>query len=150
GPPDVHCRRSGENRIAMAPESMVQAAWTHPHHPHLQAPILARSGNARGIYDFGRERVAVRGVRPPVRTADVATVRRHKVLVVGRFDRRLVDNTWWTRLPQEDFSQVLGLSSESKCEDRGSPCMRDILDRKDGSPAKIVIPAGTMGGLQIY
>src|SRR5438132_754152 len=57
---------------------------------------------------------------------DIRLFGRHKVLVVKRFDR--VDlSSWWARLPQEDFCQVLGLSAESKYENRGGPGMSAIL-----------------------
>lgn len=71
----------------------------------------------------------------PVAGCRIATFGRHKVLVVERFDRRLVDNTWWARLPQEDFCQVSGLPSESKYEDKGGPGMGDILGILRGSDA---------------
>jgi serine/threonine-protein kinase HipA len=57
---------------------------------------------------------------------------RHKALVVTRFDRLHLD-TWWARLPQEDFCQVLGLSSESKYEQRNGPGMAAILEKLRGS-----------------
>jgi serine/threonine-protein kinase HipA len=69
----------------------------------------------------------------PVAGCRIATFGRYKVLVVERFDRRLVDNTWWARLPQEDFCQVSGVPSESKYEDKGGPGMRDILSILRGS-----------------
>ena len=68
-----------------------------------------------------------------VASCRIATFGRHKVLVVERFDRRLVDNTWWARLPQEDFCQVAGLPSDKKYEDKGGPGMRDILGILRGS-----------------
>jgi serine/threonine-protein kinase HipA len=69
----------------------------------------------------------------PVAGCRIATFGRHKVLVVERFDRRLIDNTWWARLPQEDFCQASGLPSEKKYEDKGGPGMRDILGILRGS-----------------
>jgi serine/threonine-protein kinase HipA len=69
----------------------------------------------------------------PVAGCRIAIFGRHKVLVVERFDRRLVDNTWWARLPQEDFCQVTGAPSEKKYEDKGGPGMRDILGVLRGS-----------------
>jgi serine/threonine-protein kinase HipA len=57
---------------------------------------------------------------------------RHKTLVVTRFDRLHLDS-WWARLPQEDFCQVLGLSSESKYEQRNGPGMAAILEKLRGS-----------------
>jgi serine/threonine-protein kinase HipA len=69
----------------------------------------------------------------PVAGCRIAKFGKHKVLVVERFDRRLIDNTWWARLPQEDFCQVTGVPSELKYEDRGGPGMRTILGLLRGS-----------------
>jgi serine/threonine-protein kinase HipA len=69
----------------------------------------------------------------PVASCRIATFGRYKALVVERFDRRLIDNTWWARLPQEDFCQASGLPSEKKYEDKGGPGMRDILGILRGS-----------------
>ncbi len=57
---------------------------------------------------------------------------RHKVLVVERFDRALL-GTWWARLPQEDFCQVLGFPPGLKYENQGGPGMGAILDKLRGS-----------------
>jgi serine/threonine-protein kinase HipA len=57
---------------------------------------------------------------------------RYKVLVVDRFDRALL-GTWWARLPQEDFCQVLGLPPGLKYENQGGPGMGAILDKLRGS-----------------
>lgn len=69
----------------------------------------------------------------PVAGCQIATFGRYKVLVVERFDRRLIDNTWWARLPQEDLCQASGLPSDKKYEDKGGPGMRDILGILRGS-----------------
>lgn len=69
----------------------------------------------------------------PVAACRIAVFGRHKVLVVERFDRRLIDNTWWARLPQEDFCQVSGLPSEQKYEDKGGAGMHHILGILRGS-----------------
>lgn len=69
----------------------------------------------------------------PAATCDIARFGRHKVLVVERFDRRLLDGSWWARLPQEDFCQVLGIPSDQKYEDKGGPGMAAILDILRGS-----------------
>lgn len=50
-----------------------------------------------------------------------------KVLVVERFDRAWQNGRWIARLPQEDFCQALGLSSQLKYESDGGPGMKDIL-----------------------
>ncbi len=58
-----------------------------------------------------------------IANSQITLFRLHKSLVVERFDRRMVDNTWWARLPQEDFCQVLGIASEKKYEERDGPKM---------------------------
>lgn len=57
---------------------------------------------------------------------------RHKVLVVERFDRRLLDG-WWARLPQEDFCQVCGLPPDARYEKHGGPGVDAILGILRGS-----------------
>ena len=64
---------------------------------------------------------------------NIAEFGRHKVLVVERFDRRLIDHSWWARLPQEDFCQACGIPSEQKYEERGGPGMSTILSVLRGS-----------------
>ncbi len=67
----------------------------------------------------------------PVATCGMAHFGRHKVLVVERFDRRLVATPgaapWIARLPQEDFCQALGLPGDLKYESDGGPGIRPIL-----------------------
>ncbi|MFT3784182.1 MAG: type II toxin-antitoxin system HipA family toxin [Nibricoccus sp.] len=58
---------------------------------------------------------------------------KQKVLSVERFDRRLLDEGWIARLPQEDFCQALGLPSTKKYEADGGPGMREILRVLDAS-----------------
>lgn len=69
----------------------------------------------------------------PAANCRIAFFGRHKVLVVERFDRRMVDNTWWARLPQEDFCQVSGIPGEQRYEERGGPGMSAILGVLRGS-----------------
>jgi serine/threonine-protein kinase HipA len=69
----------------------------------------------------------------PVAECQMAAFGRYKVLVVKRFDRRLIEGKWWARLPQEDFCQVNGLPNEMKYEDKGGPGMRNILGTLRGS-----------------
>ena len=56
-----------------------------------------------------------------------------KVLVVERFDRRLIDRNWIARLPQEDFCQALGISGVNKYENQGGPGIQDVLRVLDPS-----------------
>lgn len=68
----------------------------------------------------------------PVPTCGIGHFGRHKVLVVERFDRKF-ENGWWIRLPQEDFCQVAGVSSNQKYESHGGPGLAIILDKLRGS-----------------
>lgn len=68
----------------------------------------------------------------PVPHCWMDTFGRHKVLVVERFDRRLLDG-WWVRLPQEDFCQVRGLPPSAKYEKHGGPGVDAILGILRGS-----------------
>lgn len=71
----------------------------------------------------------------PAADCDLAVFGRHKVLVVRRFDRKMMETGWIARLPQEDFCQVFGLNATLKYEDRGGPGMDNILDKLRGSVA---------------
>ena len=55
-----------------------------------------------------------------------------KVLVVKRFDRRILEDNI-LRLPQEDICQALGKVSGSKYEENGGPSSQQIMDLLSGS-----------------
>lgn len=69
----------------------------------------------------------------PATECEIASFGHHKALVVTRFDRRLLNKTWWARLPQEDFCQVFGVRCERKYEEKGGPGIAEILDTLRGS-----------------
>lgn len=69
----------------------------------------------------------------PTARCEILEFGKQKVLSVERFDRRLQDEGWIARLPQEDFCQALGLPSSKKYEVDGGPGMRDILRVLDSS-----------------
>jgi serine/threonine-protein kinase HipA len=69
----------------------------------------------------------------PAAHCEIARFGRHKILVVERFDRRLMASGWIARLPQEDFCQVFGIGSARKYEEKGGPGMDAILDKLRGS-----------------
>jgi serine/threonine-protein kinase HipA len=69
----------------------------------------------------------------PVANARIETIGRFKVLVVERFDRRLIGKSWIARLPQEDFCQATGTPPERKYEADGGPGVDTILDILRGS-----------------
>jgi len=70
----------------------------------------------------------------PIASCEMAQFGDSKVLVVERFDRRLVGNgQYWLRLPQEDMCQALGKPSSLKYETDGGPGMADILKLLRGS-----------------
>lgn len=64
-----------------------------------------------------------------VANTEMASFGKQKTLVVERFDRRRVrNNTWIARLPQEDFCQATGTPAQSKYESQGGPGMRKCLE----------------------
>lgn len=69
----------------------------------------------------------------PVAVTDIARFGEETVLAVERFDRHWVEGTaehppaWIARIPQEDFCQVLGVSSVDKYESHGGPGMKGCL-----------------------
>ncbi len=63
----------------------------------------------------------------PVAQSHICDFGAQRVLVVERFDRRLHSSgTWWMRLPQEDFCQVLGVAPYKKYESEGGPGVVDV------------------------
>jgi len=72
--------------------------------------------------------------RLPVARTEMGRFGSQTVLIVERFDRRLSgDETWWLRLPVEDFCQVRGLPPEKKYESDGGPGIDTILEVLRGS-----------------
>jgi serine/threonine-protein kinase HipA len=66
--------------------------------------------------------------------ANIGVFDEQKALIDERFDRHLSrDRTWWTRLPQEDMCQALGMPSTLKYEADGGPGMADIFRLLEGS-----------------
>lgn len=63
----------------------------------------------------------------PVAESSIQSFGAHRVLVVKRFDRSWHPQSWVVRLPQEDFCQAKGISSEMKYEQRGGPSMDACL-----------------------
>jgi serine/threonine-protein kinase HipA len=62
----------------------------------------------------------------PVAVTDIATFGDETVLAVERFDRQWMEgpnagSRWIARIPQEDFCQVLGMSSHDKYESQRGP-----------------------------
>ena len=119
-----------------------QNQWCRPLGPtpttHIFKLPLGKVGGVRADFSTSVENEwlcaeIVREFGQPVAKCQMATFGRHKVLIVERFDRRLVENNWWARLPQEDFCQVLGVPSEQKYEERGGPGMSAILGVLRGS-----------------
>lgn len=74
----------------------------------------------------------------PTAHSEIVEFGTQKALAVERFDREFADNgTWITRLPQEDFCQVLGVAPGHKYEVDGGPSMIDILNVLAGSQVPI-------------
>lgn len=68
----------------------------------------------------------------PVATTEIANFGDETVLSVERFDRQWINEAdtnsrWIARIPQEDFCQVHGISSERKYESHGGPGMAACL-----------------------
>jgi serine/threonine-protein kinase HipA len=79
--------------------------------------------------------VATLGLRSA--NTEIATFNEEVVLVVERFDREWMDdNSWIARLPQEDFCQALGVSSDKKYEQNGGPGISHCLKLLQGSQDK--------------
>lgn len=58
-----------------------------------------------------------------------------RVLVVKRFDRSWRPEGWIARLPQEDFCQAKGVSSDQKYEQKGGPSIEACLEVLKGGEA---------------
>lgn len=70
----------------------------------------------------------------PVANVDIGVFEDQKALIVERFDRRLSsDETWWQRIPQEDFCQAFGLRPSRRYEADGGPGIAGIMDVLQGS-----------------
>ena len=67
-----------------------------------------------------------------VASCEIAQFEDQKVLIVERFDRRIVENTIF-RLPQEDMCQALGKVSGSKYEEKGGPSSQQVMALLSGS-----------------
>jgi serine/threonine-protein kinase HipA len=63
----------------------------------------------------------------PVARSEIARFGDKTVLVVERFDRRLVEGQGILRIPQEDFCQVTGTPPGRKYESDGGPGIEDIM-----------------------
>ena len=119
-----------------------QNQWCRPLGPtpttHIFKLPLGKVGGMRADFSSSVENEwlcaeIVREFGQPVANCQIAVFGRRKVLIVERFDRRLQDNAWWVRLPQEDFCQASGLPSEQKYEKEGGPGMAAILGALRGS-----------------
>jgi serine/threonine-protein kinase HipA len=115
--------------------------WCRPHGTtpttHILKLPLGEVGGMRADFSTSVENEwlcakLLRAYGLPVADSTFGMFGRHKVLVVTRFDRHLIDG-WWARLPQEDFCQVTGMSPEQKYEENGGPGMSTILDILRGS-----------------
>ena len=63
----------------------------------------------------------------PVAKAEIQQFEDERVLIVKRFDRKVVDPSI-LRLPQEDFCQALGRLSDNKYEEHGGPSAFEIME----------------------
>ncbi|HSW20274.1 MAG TPA: type II toxin-antitoxin system HipA family toxin [Ramlibacter sp.] len=73
-----------------------------------------------------------------VAKTEMAQFGRQRVLVVERFDRRLMaEGQWIARLPQEDFCQALAVPWQDKYESDGGPGIADALKLLSGSESAL-------------
>lgn len=79
----------------------------------------------------------LREIGLPVAHTEIGLFGAQKVLVVERFDRQWVEDTWIARLPQEDFCQALGVPPSRKYRSDGGPGIEEGLQLLSGSAASI-------------
>jgi serine/threonine-protein kinase HipA len=77
----------------------------------------------------------VKAVGLPVADCHMEDFGARRALVVKRFDRRWHPDHWITRLPQEDFCQAQGVSSDQKYEQLGGPGIEASLEILKGGDA---------------
>lgn len=77
----------------------------------------------------------VRELGLPVAECAIEDFGARRVLVVKRFDRRWRPDGWIVRLPQEDFCQAKGVSSDNKYEQKGGPSIEACLNILQGGEA---------------
>ena len=77
----------------------------------------------------------VRELGLPAAECEMQDFGARRVLVVHRFDRNWRPQTWIARLPQEDFCQAKGVSSEQKYEQKGGPGIEACLEVLKGGEA---------------
>jgi serine/threonine-protein kinase HipA len=118
-----------------------EGQWCRPHGTtpttHIFKLPLGRVGNMQADFSSSVENEwlcaqLLQAYGLPVPICGIGRFGQHKALVVERFDRKF-ENGWWIRLPQEDFCQVAGISSNQKYESHGGPGMAYILDKLRGS-----------------
>jgi len=77
----------------------------------------------------------VRELDLPTAECQIESFGARRVLVVRRFDRSWHRQGWIVRLPQEDFCQAKGVSSEMKYEQQGGPGIEACLEVLKGGEA---------------
>jgi len=76
----------------------------------------------------------MKGFGVPAAEGQLAIFDGEKALIVERFDRRLSeDDSWWIRLPQEDFCQATGTAPGLKYQSDGGPGIGAISGILNGS-----------------
>ncbi|OLP07451.1 toxin hipA [Rhodoferax antarcticus ANT.BR] len=77
----------------------------------------------------------VRALGLPMAESQIQDFGERRVLLVKRFDRSLCPEGWIARLPQEDFCQAKGVSSDQKYEQKGGPSIEACLEVLKGGEA---------------
>ncbi len=71
----------------------------------------------------------------PVADCEIEDFGARRALVIKRFDRQWLPGGWIVRLPQEDFCQAKGISSDKKYEQKGGPSIEACLEVLKGGEA---------------
>ena len=77
----------------------------------------------------------IRALGLPAAQCEMQDFGARRALVVTRFDRSLRPEGWIARLPQEDFCQAKGVSSDQKYEQMGGPSIETCLEILKGGEA---------------
>lgn len=119
-----------------------QRAWHRPTGPTptthlLKLPIGSLPGGVDLSTSVENEWLCAQILKAygiPVAESRIETFGEFRTLIVERFDRQLAaDDSWWMRLPQEDFCQATGTPPERKYETDGGPGIRKIMEILLGS-----------------
>jgi serine/threonine-protein kinase HipA len=93
---------------------------------HILKPAIAAVQDSVSNEAFCMALAAAMGL--PTARAEILSVADRQVLLVGRYDRRMGDDTQGERLHQEDFCQALGVVPELKYQNEGGPDLQRCFE----------------------